>query len=568
MVRFAQTTNSTAKKERLFYDHTILRYNLPMRLKLNKHLLVGLVSSGLMSLTIANQANAAEVFWQGGDGDWSSPHWGGSAGTSGTSNFVSGTDQAFFRNPAASGNISITSDTIVNGWILIDLGAKMSFDLQEGTTLSTTTANNGGKLVVRNAGGSELTLKGSGTLALAGSLELAHTSSVLNITDSVLVTTTNTSVQGGTLNISGGTLTTNRLGLSDGANSCTFNMTGGLVNITGTTNNEPNKGNNSFVLGHYSNQTSTVQHSAGIINALGAELFLCKDGNSVYNLLDNGILNVLGINAANANHSTFNLGYDANDASIKGGRLNIGAEGIKTQQTYNFGNGTVGALASWSSTVNITLKSSTGTLFDTTIQSVDQATGTSSDSNLGANIVLSGILSGSGKLLVSGKGSLTLAGNNDFQGGTEIRQGSLIANHNNALGTGHLLISGGSLNISNDIALTVKSLQIDIANANTPESPYITLGTNSSLVIQEGGLSININFVGDIDQEYVFNLVSDNSNWDDSIFSFTENTLNNWEFIGFDQSTGNLTMKAIPEPTTTTLSLLGLGALMIRRRRK
>lgn len=54
-------------------------------------------------------------------------------------------------------------------------------------------------------------------------------------------------------------------------------------------------------------------------------------------------------------------------------------------------------------------------------------------------------ISGTGKLFKKGSGSLTLTGNNSYSGGTQIDAGTLIAASPSALGTGNVVLNGGSL---------------------------------------------------------------------------------------------------------------------------
>lgn len=125
--------------------------------------------------------------------------------------------------------------------------------------------------------------------------------------------------------------------------------------------------------------------------------------------------------------------------------LYLGAGGIVQTQTtgytssITFNNGTVGALADWSTTVPATIGTSV------TFQAADA-------SNVAHNISLGGVLSGSGALVKTGGGVLTLTANNTYSGGTTINVGTVLANFldpsgsNGSLGTGTINInSGGTL---------------------------------------------------------------------------------------------------------------------------
>ncbi|MCD8284479.1 MAG: autotransporter-associated beta strand repeat-containing protein [Opitutae bacterium] len=65
----------------------------------------------------------------------------------------------------------------------------------------------------------------------------------------------------------------------------------------------------------------------------------------------------------------------------------------------------------------------------------------------GQQLTLSGVISGSGALVKIGAGDLTLSATNTYTGGTTISEGTVVAAHNNALGTGSVAIAGGQLEV-------------------------------------------------------------------------------------------------------------------------
>src|SRR5262249_16838527 len=56
----------------------------------------------------------------------------------------------------------------------------------------------------------------------------------------------------------------------------------------------------------------------------------------------------------------------------------------------------------------------------------------------GSDTTFSGTISGSGRLVKVGEGTLTLSGNNSYTGGTLLNEGTLAVGSSRALGTGHL----------------------------------------------------------------------------------------------------------------------------------
>ncbi|GAQ53552.1 phosphatase PAP2 family protein [Streptomyces acidiscabies] len=54
-------------------------------------------------------------------------------------------------------------------------------------------------------------------------------------------------------------------------------------------------------------------------------------------------------------------------------------------------------------------------------------------------------IDGPGGLIKKGSGTLTLTGHNRYHGGTALKEGTLVAGHANALGEGHVTLTGGTL---------------------------------------------------------------------------------------------------------------------------
>ena len=218
------------------------------------------------------------------------------------------------------------------------------------------------------------------------------------------------------------------------------------------------------------------------------------------------------------------------------------------------------------------------------------------------------VISGSGSVIKSQTGIVTLSGNNTFTGDLIVESGSLIITgttvqqntilkgnsilsigSNSALGNNAVInfeesatisgynnfnsISISSINVSigaqasfTDITVTTGSVNLNLSlidnlNSNLPILSFTNADLNTTLfniTISDTGLTIG--------ETYVFNIIEGNSavseNWTSDMF-VVDNT--KWGNVVFDTTTGNLSMQSIPEPSTATLGLLGLGALMLRR---
>lgn len=96
--------------------------------------------------------------------------------------------------------------------------------------------------------------------------------------------------------------------------------------------------------------------------------------------------------------------------------------------------------------------------------------------------ILSGVLSGSGQLLKTGSGWLTLTGSNTYSGGTQLAEGVIVADGGSALGSGDLTFTGGTLRLTPTFAATAWGARIKNSTA------AVTLDT--------GGQNLAINGLG------------------------------------------------------------------------
>ncbi|MCU9951105.1 autotransporter-associated beta strand repeat-containing protein [Pseudomonas sp. PDM13] len=69
------------------------------------------------------------------------------------------------------------------------------------------------------------------------------------------------------------------------------------------------------------------------------------------------------------------------------------------------------------------------------------------------NLSLNGVVTGSGGLIKSGLGTLTLGAGNSYAGGTTLNAGTLAVGANGALGSGTLLVNGGALDSTTAVTL-------------------------------------------------------------------------------------------------------------------
>jgi len=172
--------------------------------------------------------------------------------------------------------------------------------------------------------------------------------------------------------------------------------------------------------------------------------------------------------------SFFSSGYSI--YNLSGGSVYIGSGGITVQAgggyQLNFGGGTIGASAAWSSSQNITLTGINGPL---------------TFNPAGNTIFLSGVLSGSGGLTVSGGGTLELSGANTYTGTTLVNQGTLkldsTANGSSAI----QLANGTTLNLNFPGTMTVGNFSTN--NVALPAGTY-NAGNLAAFIAGAGSLQV------------------------------------------------------------------------------
>jgi hypothetical protein len=119
--------------------------------------------------------------------------------------------------------------------------------------------------------------------------------------------------------------------------------------------------------------------------------------------------------------------------NLTGGSIYIGANGVTTTSgsyEVNLGGGTVGAEASWGSSLNMNLTGSNGPV---------------TFNPAGNTITLSGTVSGSGGLIVAGAGTLDLSGAVSYAGSTTVNTGSTLELDQTGTSAGTFYLANGAL---------------------------------------------------------------------------------------------------------------------------
>ena len=288
---------------------------------------------------------------------------------------------------------------------------------------------------------------------------------------------------------------------------------------------------------------------------------------TISTLTVNGDLNVSGVMTLATGGETNNITgtgnltvgtlttYNVGTYVFSGVNLKIGSGGITAgTRPLSFGQMIIGVkdgVTSWTAARGFTLTAASGTTFCPTEKA--------------QSINLQGAIDGSGKLVKTGAGTLTLSKANTYAGGTTIEGGRLVAANAGALGSGTTkvergaelgLVAGTAVKVTNGIDLASGAkLVIDMTGVVAgSEEIVLTLISNTALKYNETAFDPDCtSLLGSV--VVLENLSGTLSAWTQSL-SYSGNTL-------------QLTM-AIPEPSAFGL-LAGLGALALagtRRRRK
>ncbi|WP_236849212.1 autotransporter-associated beta strand repeat-containing protein [Chania multitudinisentens] len=310
-----------------------------------------------------------------------------------------------------SGSNGYTGTTTVSGGILSlgvadALAASSAVTLGSGTTLAlndldqtvqqlggagnvtlgsaTLTASNSGSSTFSGimSGSGDLVKIGSGTLTLSGSNSYTGTTTVnegtlsLGVTDALAASSALTLDSGSTLALNDLDQTVQQLG---GAG----NVTLGSATLTAS-----NSGSSTFS-GEISGSGNLVKTGSGTLTLSG------------------------------------NNGYTGT-TTVDGGTLSLGiADALAASSAVTLGSGTTLALNDLDQTVQQLGGAGSVTLGSATLTA----------SNSGSS-TFSGGISGSGELVKTGSGALTLTGDNSYSGGTTVSDGSLVVTQGNALGSG------------------------------------------------------------------------------------------------------------------------------------
>ncbi len=389
------------------------------------------------------------------DGTWNSPTnlylgWAGSGTLAQHGGSVTTSVFLLAGHPNSQGTFTMDGGSLtVNGKLYIGAGGQGSATLNGGTVQSdsvtyiATDANSHGTLTVN-----------SGTWTSGGTMFVGHSGT-------------------GTLNVDGGTVNATALSLGEKSGSTgTVTVDSGLLSVDSI-----------VTVGNIG--TGDLHLNGGVL--LADQVVEGSSGTG--SLTFNG-----GTLRAGTNENNFLFDFEAGDVTIAGGGATIDSQGftigIGTELSGSgaltkTGSGTLTLSGNNSYTGGTTVAEGTLSLahnqaagsgaITTTGSVIDYANGVTIANPIVLNsnstqlqvstgsATQSGVISeigGARPLEKIGGGGLTLSGNNSFSGGMTLSDGTLVVNHNNALGSGALTIADGTTlassavrRITNDIVV-------------------------------------------------------------------------------------------------------------------
>jgi autotransporter-associated beta strand protein len=468
-------------------------------------------------------------------------------------------NQLINANLALSTSASLTNNsttntlTVAGGISASASGVKtLTVNGSGNTTISGAITSGTGTVGLSKSGSGTLTLSNAGTSTIASNFQMSGglvqiTAGTINVTENSGNNTglrggANLTVSGGTLNFSGGSSwfpigdtsgQTSTLTVSGGTVNVTNNfgtevgrLGAGVLTITSGTFKNADTGNIGFALGDQSTGSGTVNLNGGtltvnkVVQGTGAN---SPSGNKFY--FNGGTLSTTGVNTANFFAATAKI-----DTEVRNGGGTIDTAGFNATIADNIVHSTVG----------------------------------------GDNAIDGGITK-------TGVGTLTLSGANTYTGATTINNGTLaLASTGSLASTTYNVGAGAIFDVSPQSSYSLSgkaiTLSLDGSNAGSINATGITLDLG-------GTLTLNVTTGTPAANYLLFTAASTTGNFDSINLSgsFSGALVNNsgiWTAtsngysFSVDQSTGTLSVAAVPEPNVIALIAVGLfGALTFARRR-
>ena len=428
-----------------------------------------IVISALALALLAPASSRAASTWtgDGGNNDWSTTGNWNVAPSFPTGLTFAGTTGLLNSNDLSGITVSsITFDSAAGAFVLdgndITLSGNIDFNGNPASSITQTI-----NLDMAWSASEYIDTPANGNLSLGGSITSSSDSSLIKVDAGELTLGGSNAIaswdlDGGTTTITGNTTINgdgnSRIYVGDGdyLSDCSGTLViqpGAVLNIIGNYADD-------FVIGRDSGSGTLIQNGGTFIfNNNRANMWIGATGNAATRSefdMNGGLLDMSGktlgvglgagvlitglvsqVSGVITNVNNLWLGGATpngfGEYTLSGGSIYLESGGITTFSglySINLGGGTVGAETSWSSPLNINLTGINGAV---------------TFNPAGNTIALSGVLSGSGGLIVSGSGTLDLSGPNSYTGDTTVNAGTTLELDVTGSSLGTFRVANGAL---------------------------------------------------------------------------------------------------------------------------
>lgn len=357
----------------------------------------------------------------------------------------------------AGGTLRVTGTGYTGTSRAIDVGAGAGFDIADAGNVFT--------LNQALTGAGRVTKLGAGTLALGG-----NNSAIGGVTlvAGTLSVGSNTALGSGSFNINGsGALDStaavtlaNDVFIGAGATLTNLGSNDLTLNgvVAGTTGALAKQGNGTLTLNGANSYAGGTTLSAGAIRvgsntALGTGALTVAGASSLLSdgavALANNVALGANLTTGGSGDLTLNGAIGGAGSLIKSGSGTLTLNGINTHAATQLNSGTLLLGNNQALGLGPLAVNGNAALDGRVDLSLGNAITVASGANLTLaqthDATLSGVIDGAGGLIAGTAGrSLTLTGNNSYQGGTQLNGGNLVVGSNTALGTGALQVNGAA----------------------------------------------------------------------------------------------------------------------------
>lgn len=477
-------------------------------------------------------------------------------------------------------NSTVTQDQLINANLALSTTGTYTIGLTNNSTTNALTVAGG--ISASSAGAKVLTVTGSGNTTINGAITSGTGTVGLSKAGSGTLTLSNagTSTIAGNFQMSGGLvqITTGTINVTENSGNNTGLRNGGNLTVSGGTLNLSG-GASWFPIGDTSGQTSTLTVSGGTVNVTNN--FGTEVGRT-----GGGMLTITGGTFKNAD--TGNIGFILGEMTGGNGTVNLNGGTLTVNLIKDGGNtGTSGNKFYFNGGTLSTTRTAANFFAASTKIDTEVRNGGGTIDTAGFNITIADAIAHStvggdnatdGGLTKVGTGTLTLSGADTYTGATTVSAGTLLlASTGSLASTTYNIGAGATFDVSGQASYSLSgkaiTLSLDNASSGLIKAGALDLGLGGALTLNlttgtpgasytlfsaSGGTTGNFDSIT-LSGSFSGSLTQSGSLW--------TGTSNGYGF-SLDQTSGALTVSAVPEPNVVALISVGLFSALIFTRRR